>query len=68
MSKRELEEKLTEVLEFGVRLHDDVTPRAEDGAAAILRRPDGTGALGGSRTPNRLIRSQVLYPLSYERW
>lgn len=25
-------------------------------------------ALGESRTPNRLIRSQVLYPLSYERW
>src|SRR6478609_1464841 len=25
-------------------------------------------ALGGSRTPNLLIRSQVLYPLSYERW
>jgi hypothetical protein len=25
------------------------------------------GALGGTRTPNLLIRSQVLYPLSYER-
>ncbi len=25
-------------------------------------------ALGGTRTPNLLIRSQVLYPLSYERW
>ncbi len=25
-------------------------------------------ALGGSRTPNLLIRSQMLYPLSYERW
>ncbi len=24
-------------------------------------------ALGGTRTPNLLIRSQVLYPLSYER-
>ena len=24
-------------------------------------------ALGGSRTPNLLIRSQMLYPLSYER-
>ena len=24
-------------------------------------------ALEGSRTPNLLIRSQVLYPLSYER-
>ncbi len=26
------------------------------------------GALGGTRTPNLLIRSQMLYPLSYERW
>jgi hypothetical protein len=26
------------------------------------------GALEGIRTPNLLIRSQVLYPLSYERW
>jgi hypothetical protein len=25
-------------------------------------------ALGGSRTHNLLIRSQMLYPLSYERW
>ena len=34
--------------------------------------PDGQracelGALGGTRTPNLLIRSQMLYPLSYER-
>ena len=28
---------------------------------------DSPGALGGSRTPNLLIRSQMLYPLSYER-
>jgi hypothetical protein len=27
----------------------------------------GSGALGGTRTPNLLIRSQMLYPLSYER-
>ena len=26
-----------------------------------------TSALGGTRTPNLLIRSQMLYPLSYER-
>ena len=26
------------------------------------------GALGGTRTPNLLIPSQMLYPLSYERW
>jgi hypothetical protein len=37
-----------------------------------LTREDGPdlrirGALGGIRTPNLLIRSQVLYPLSYER-
>ncbi len=25
------------------------------------------GALGGTRTPNLLIRSQMLYPLSYKR-
>src|SRR2546428_5206079 len=25
-------------------------------------------ALGAIRTPNLLIRSQMLYPLSYERW
>ena len=29
---------------------------------------DFGGALGGTRTPNLLIRSQMLYPLSYERW
>ena len=29
--------------------------------------PDGSGAPGGSRTPNLLIRSQMLYPLSYRR-
>ncbi len=31
--------------------------------------PEGgaCGALGGIRTPNLLIRSQMLYPLSYER-
>ena len=30
----------------------------------ILR---GFRALGGTRTPNLLIRSQMLYPLSYKR-
>ena len=29
--------------------------------------PFWVGALGGIRTPNLLIRSQMLYPLSYER-
>ncbi len=30
-------------------------------------RPDGRGAPEGTRTPNLLIRSQMLYPLSYGR-
>jgi hypothetical protein len=34
--------------------------------AALLRELE-LGALGGTRTPNLLIRSQMLYPLSYER-
>ena len=33
------------------------------GASCLVRG----GALGGTRTPNLLIRSQMLYPLSYER-
>ena len=45
----------------------DLDPGASDGtgreAAVQVRR----GALGGTRTPNLLIRSQMLYPLSYER-
>ena len=34
-----------------------------------MHRPDQDlfSALGGIRTPNLLIRSQMLYPLSYER-
>jgi hypothetical protein len=28
---------------------------------------ENIGALGGTRTPSLLIRSQMLYPLSYER-
>jgi hypothetical protein len=36
------------------------------GVLDVLRHH--TGALGGTRTPNLLIRSQMLYPLSYERW
>jgi hypothetical protein len=41
--------------------------------STAARSYDGTmtrtfvSALGGSRTPNLLIRSQMLYPLSYER-
>ena len=37
----------------------------------MTRGPEGnpwsSGALEGTRTPNLLIRSQMLYPLSYER-
>jgi hypothetical protein len=41
-------------------------------AARLTRTAKGpltwlAGALGGTRTPNLLIRSQMLYPLSYER-
>jgi hypothetical protein len=34
------------------------------------KKPSGEtkSALGGTRTPNLLIRSQMLYPLSYKRW
>ena len=41
-------------------------PLRVQGHSDVLRHH--TGALGGTRTPNLLIRSQVLYPLSYERW
>jgi hypothetical protein len=40
------------------------TARRTHDRAVYLRN---TGALGGTRTPNLLIRSQMLYPLSYER-
>ena len=33
----------------------------------MRKRAAELGALGGTRTPNLLIRSQMLYPLSYER-
>ena len=38
-----------------------------DRGSASLRNPCSSCAPGESRTPNRLIRNQVLYPLSYER-
>ena len=34
---------------------------------AYIQRNSSIGALGRSRTDNLLIRSQMLYPLSYER-
>ncbi len=38
-----------------------------EGALENQGTPWSGGALGGTRTPNLLIRSQMLYPLSYER-
>ena len=49
-------------------------PRGKTGPRLMLENKtlaccfgDAIGALGGTRTPNLLIRSQMLYPLSYER-
>ncbi len=36
-------------------------------ALSTYRALNRNGAPGGTRTPNPLIRSQVLYPLSYGR-
>ena len=49
-----------------------VRPKADEfRQAAKEKRPEVIwsfiGALGGTRTPNLLIRSQMLYPLSYKR-
>lgn len=38
-----------------------------DTRALTKKRPDETRAPGEIRTPNLLIRSQMLYPLSYGR-
>ena len=46
---------------------DEDTRRNRSGGVRVLSWGNG-GALGGTRTPNLLIRSQMLYPLSYERW
>jgi hypothetical protein len=40
--------------------------RAESTAATQKYVSAEHGALGGTRTPNRLLRRQMLYPLSYE--
>ena len=42
-----------------------VAPVYAADAVEIIERY--SGALEGTRTPNLLIRSQMLYPLSYER-
>ena len=44
----------------------DSLPLAND-ETQPSRKTLGFGALGGTRTPNLLIRSQMLYPLSYKR-
>ena len=51
------------VQDCAVDLAASASDGAGPGAAVQVRR----GALGGTRTPNLLIRSQMLYPLSYER-
>jgi hypothetical protein len=43
-------------------LHEDPQQRNPWAEIAV-----DLGALGGTRTPSLLIRSQMLYPLSYER-
>lgn len=49
-----------------LRLLDENGVRAPP-ASNELALAGPVSALGGIRTPNLLIRSQVLYPLSYER-
>jgi hypothetical protein len=39
----------------------------EKAAGGVIPTAEGPGAPGGTRTPNLLIRSQALYPLSYRR-
>ncbi len=51
----------------GQKRPDDDDDEQDDGGLACLTWGN-SGALGGTRTPNLLIRSQMLYPLSYERW
>jgi hypothetical protein len=43
-------------------------PKGPKGPYRTGLEASDVGALGGTRTPNLLIRSQMLYPLSYERW
>ena len=43
-------------------------PAGERSLIGCRAKKPAFGALGGTRTPNLLIRSQMLYPLSYKRW
>ena len=63
-------------LQYGVAVERPSTPsRTAVAHAWESKKPRSRGidlgfllrALGGIRTPNLLIRSQMLYPLSYER-
>jgi hypothetical protein len=42
-------------------------PEQQKSLSLDREKASDLGALGGTRTPNLLIRSQMLYPLSYER-
>jgi hypothetical protein len=48
-------------------LSDEEAPGAQKPRSLAGLTWASVGALGGIRTPNLLIRSQMLYPLSYER-
>ncbi len=49
------------------RVTNDNDPSPIQGSGRPGCRETSHCALGGIRTPNLLIRSQMLYPLSYER-
>jgi hypothetical protein len=53
---------------IGVR-HKKVAQLSRHGREGLKTAPTwgNACALGGTRTPNLLIRNQMLYPLSYER-
>jgi hypothetical protein len=49
------------------QVNEDMAPGPDHITAPTCGNGGALGALGGTRTPNLLIRSQMLYPLSYER-
>ena len=72
LGKGENEDQIEEKLERGgaaLLMHRfDPNPATKCCHDSPISAADPVGALGGIRTPNLLIRSQMLYPLSYERW
>src|SRR4051812_12802460 len=66
---------MTALLSIVAVIAPDGSEHGRRGPACITRKPRSEAvypgsrgsALGGIRTPNLLIRSQMLYPLSYER-